>query len=140
MTAEMIADASCVSVVIPHVYIARWTTCNMASWLCRSSCLVARCPTSHRHVHHAADGESYNAELKARLATLKSQHGRIMRGPISSARTAELRKRRPRDRPQARPTNEGERGRQAVHNREHDDRSEPRNSLEAMLNDNRLDV
>ena len=60
--------------------------------------------------------------------------------PPSSARTAELRKRRPRDRPQARPTNEGERGRQAVHNREHDDRSEPRNSLEAMLNDNRLDV
>jgi len=101
---------------------------------------VARCPTCHRHVHHAADGESYNAELKARLATLKSQHGRIMRGPTSSARTAELRKRRPRDRPQARPTNEGERGRQAVHNREHDDRSEPRNSLEAMLNDNRLDV
>ena len=42
---------------------------------------VARCPTSHRHVHHAADGESYNAELKARLATLESQHGRIMRGP-----------------------------------------------------------
>jgi len=101
---------------------------------------VARCPTCHRHVHHAADGESYNAELKARLATLKSQHGCIMRGPTSSARTAELRKRRPRDGPQARPTNEGERGRQAVHNREHDDRSEPRNSLQAMLNDNRLDV
>jgi len=33
---------------------------------------VARCPTSHRHVHHAADGESYNAELKVRLATLES--------------------------------------------------------------------
>ena len=60
--------------------------------------------------------------------------------PTLAPLLVELRRRGPRNRPRAGPTNEGERGRQAVDNREHDDRPESSNSLEAMLNDNGLDV
>jgi 5-methylcytosine-specific restriction protein A len=34
--------------------------------------VIALCPTCHRRVHHAADGESYNAELRARLESIES--------------------------------------------------------------------
>ena len=52
----------------------------------------------------------------------------------------ELRRSGPRNGLRAGPTSEGERGRQAIENREHDDHPESSNSLEAMLNDNGLDV
>jgi 5-methylcytosine-specific restriction protein A len=34
--------------------------------------VIALCPTCHRRVHHAEDGEAFNSELVARLETLES--------------------------------------------------------------------
>ena len=33
--------------------------------------VIALCPTCHRRVHRADDGESYNAELRIRLESLE---------------------------------------------------------------------
>ena len=33
--------------------------------------VIARCPTCHRRVHDAADGDSYNAELRVKLESLE---------------------------------------------------------------------
>jgi len=33
--------------------------------------VIALCPTCHRRVHHGADGESYNAELRVRLKSIE---------------------------------------------------------------------
>jgi 5-methylcytosine-specific restriction enzyme A len=33
--------------------------------------VIALCPTCHRRVHHGADGETYNNDLIARLATIE---------------------------------------------------------------------
>jgi 5-methylcytosine-specific restriction protein A len=33
--------------------------------------VIALCPTCHRRVHHAADGESYNSELRVKLASIE---------------------------------------------------------------------
>jgi 5-methylcytosine-specific restriction protein A len=33
--------------------------------------VIALCPTCHRRVHHAADGESYNSEIRIKLRSLE---------------------------------------------------------------------
>ena len=33
--------------------------------------VIALCPTCHRRVHHGEDGETYNAELVAKLTNLE---------------------------------------------------------------------
>ncbi|MDP9257091.1 MAG: HNH endonuclease [Actinomycetota bacterium] len=33
--------------------------------------VIALCPTCYRRVHHAADGEAFNEELRAKLALLR---------------------------------------------------------------------
>jgi 5-methylcytosine-specific restriction enzyme A len=34
--------------------------------------VIALCPTCHRRVHHGADGDAYNDDLKLRLSTLET--------------------------------------------------------------------
>ena len=35
--------------------------------------VIALCPTCHRRVHHAADGENYNGELRLKLEAIEPQ-------------------------------------------------------------------
>lgn len=37
--------------------------------------VIALCPTCHRRVHHGADGEDYNAELRVKLMALEPPSG-----------------------------------------------------------------